>query len=1219
MVAAPPRLNPVRTCVALIAVVAAIGGYSMLPVEAQSNALPFARSFLLTGNYAVVGVDLLPQAADCATFSPNCYAKGDIQVDECQNGAQPGSCIPAGADVVAAFMYWEAISQDPAAMPPAKFLGQTVTNAKRSDVTLPSEASCLSSGGALKLSMFSADVIRFFPLQASGRRLVTGMHQVALPEVGNGNQARQGAGASLLFVYRTSNDPLRKIVVYDGAYLQTPLGAVTHQTLQGFYQSSGSASAWVTHIVGSGSKNETERLKFNGSVVTEAIDPFKFPLGNQGGNGSDRAWSNPTYDVSSKMQQVGASGLTGFGETATTEVDHANNTPYECLTWAAVIFSTAVKDADADGLPDGLEDATSTLKDPDPVNPAGRDLPRLRAMGANEGSATSHKDVFIEMNAMKTPGTSYGSSAAPFSTILDIDTVTDSIGHNHLPTPAVIKLLGDALKNAPTPIALHVDVGSLTTYQALGTDYAIGTAELEYFVPTAEARGGETILETACIATQQTTDPTQPNSIGCHFPQFPGTVGWKFGFQHIRDQAVDGADGHELTAGQELECYADGGYGESNTTCRRRFDPIRADLFHYFLYAHAMGVPKGNPCLNNSGQDVPYPVSGTASCGSLTNNPDFHVPKSFSGVADFPGGGALITLGLWDMTKFVGSTFLQASTTMHELGHNFELSHAGQPPALTNGSLVHQPNCKPSYPSIMSYLFQVNGLLDAAGNPHIDYSRKAYFDLANTTAVLDEAALYDGNTNGKQGLPLPDASLASAFQYRTAWFVPITTGSVAETIGLQPAGRFCGGEEFGTTPNPPMGRFDGPNVASAIDWKLDGTTSPSSLDANFDGVITAAYGGYDDWANVRLNRLGGSKNPEGYSLGQGGFGFGQGGFGFGPGNFDFGQGGFGFGQGGFGFGQGGFGFGAGGFQLGDGAFGFGQGGFGFGQGGFGFGQGGFGFGQGGFGFGSDPDFDHVKKMGNLPPVSAAVCIIGGTNPALSCPSGTQGSLHRNRVTWAPPNAGKVLSYRVYRALGSSITNSNVEQICGDSPLPACPTGTTFLDAEELPNGQTFTYFVRAFFKNCDPTTSTTPCLPDDCNPTKQTCASGPSNFVTLPAENTPPVAVNDPQQGVTYTTTPNSTLFIPAPGVLGAANQNDSDVDSPKTRIRVLDYTQPTSGSVVVNADGSFTYTAGSGNPGTVTFTYRADDGVWRTTNPLLMSSPSNPATVTITIGSKKK
>jgi len=175
-----------------------------------------------------------------------------------------------------------------------------------------------------------------------------------------------------------------------------------------------------------------------------------------------------------------------------------------------------------------------------------------------------------------------------------------------------------------------------------------------------------------------------------------------------------------------------------------------------------------------------------------------------------------------------------------------------------------------------------------------------------------------------------------------------------------------------------------------------------------------------------------------------------------------------------------------------------------------------------------------------------------------------------------------------------------------------------VDNEELPNGENFTYFVRAVLKSCDPATSQQPCLPDDCNPTLESCTSGPSNFVTLPAENTPPVAVNDPPQGVTYATNPNAVLFIPAPGVLGPPNQNDSDVDSPKARIRVLDSTQPASGSVVVNADGSFTYTSVNQNPGTVTFTYRADDGVWRNTN-ILMSNPSNSATVTITISSKKK
>src|SRR5688572_889691 len=261
-----------------------------------------------------------------------------------------------------------------------------------------------------------------------------------------------------------------------------------------------------------------------------------------------------------------------------------------------------------------------------------------------------HKDVFVEMNAMwASAGTAYGSTTYPFSTILDPDvtTVTDPIGHNHLPTPEVIKMVGDALKNAPTRIWLHVDVGVMSTYKTPGTAYNSAVAD-EYLITTG-ARGGEVIKEEECDPLLQATDPTQPNSIGCHFPDFPGTVGWKFGFQHYRDQAVDGTDGHELTSTQQAQCYQSGTYtGTSGTvSCRRRFDPIRNGLFHYFLYAHALGIPKANPCLETQiieGEIVkivkPYPVLGTPSCAPLENNPDFHVPKSFSGVGDSPGGDA---------------------------------------------------------------------------------------------------------------------------------------------------------------------------------------------------------------------------------------------------------------------------------------------------------------------------------------------------------------------------------------------------------------------------------------------------------------------------------------------------------------------------------------------------------------------------------------------------
>ena len=76
----------------------------------------------------------------------------------------------------------------------------------------------------------------------------------------------------------------------------------------------------------------------------------------------------------------------------------------------------------------------------------------------------------------------------------------------------------------------------------------------------------------------------------------------------------------------------------------------------------------------------------------------------------------MISLGLWDTTTFLGSPFVQASTTMHELGHNIELYGGDRPvwgPANTPTTPTYfVPNCKPNYQSIMSYLFQSRGLFD---------------------------------------------------------------------------------------------------------------------------------------------------------------------------------------------------------------------------------------------------------------------------------------------------------------------------------------------------------------------------------------------------------------------------------------------------------------------------------------------------------------------------
>jgi VCBS repeat-containing protein len=94
-----------------------------------------------------------------------------------------------------------------------------------------------------------------------------------------------------------------------------------------------------------------------------------------------------------------------------------------------------------------------------------------------------------------------------------------------------------------------------------------------------------------------------------------------------------------------------------------------------------------------------------------------------------------------------------------------------------------------------------------------------------------------------------------------------------------------------------------------------------------------------------------------------------------------------------------------------------------------------------------------------------------------------------------------------------------------------------------------------------------------------------SNTVTVTinvhATTNAPVAVVD-----SYVVNRNETLTVDAAGGLLA---NDSDAENDTLTAQVA--TQPTNGTLTLNADGSFTYTPNSGFVGTDTFTYQANDG----------------------------
>ncbi len=1134
--------------------------------------LKYASGFLVTGDYVVAGVDLTPQ------LNPpdaNGLATGTITV--------PANAVPYNADIVGAYLYWESIfvpvclQTDPATgncvewqnpADGAKFNGLPISPTARKATSFALSgnlAACWGAAGATGsvVTEFRADVLPLLPKrfdtnnQWTGKYNVNTSHTVTLPEK-SGDHAIQSAGATLFLVYRDPSQPLRKIVVFEGAYAQPDAAGVTlAQNLSGFYKSASAKSAKLTHIVGSGGNNMKESVAFNGTVVS-AGDPFP-----QTSPSSDRSWANPTFVVSQLMP--GGNFNDGHGESATTTIQVSNASPAACRVSSAVIFSTAVADVDGDGLPDGLEDAANGLNDPPTSSAAAGDaLPNLNQMGAS----SSHKDLFIELNAMyAVPGTTYGSFPdAPISATTP--TLTDTAGHNHLPTPDVLKMVADVY--AAHSITPHFDVGDPAAYHSkpgYQCDPALSDCNVDpYLVPAPYARGGEQIKEAACGGADDSS------SLNCQFYAFPGSVGWKVGLQLYRDAPVDDL-GQELTPAQIADSWQNG-------THRRRFDRVRHDYFHYMLLAHTRGRAKSPfPCLDANNN----PTSYTGGACAVKPNPDYHVPVSGSGIADQPGSNVLITLGLWD--NFLGTPFVQASTMLHETGHNLGLWHGGLEAIwgdkATNTATYFEPNCKPNYFSSMSYLYQVHGLVDADGNVHLDYSHSAQ-------DPLNESSLADAPLGPSVPLYVP------------TWYAPASS-PLALSQNATAAKRFCNGSLFDPLAKPAdMARVHADSPSSSVDWNGDGVTNGAApLNVNFDGtgtgasVISSSLNGFDDWSNIRLDQIGAGRHEKKYSdgdfvdLGSGDYiDLGTGDFvDLGSGDFvDLGSGDF------LDLGSGDYiDLGSGDFiDIGSGDFiDIGSGDFiDIGSGDFiDIGSGDFlDLGSGDFldlGSGTDVrelDYDAARAIGRSSPGHVTACVIGTAGCTAAAPGDPL--YHRIALQFRAPTFGHVAQYHISRKKDG--TGNSYQEIGTSQTL-------TFVDSQELPQGVTFAYTVRAEF--------------DDSNPHDFSPASTAAKVTAI--DDAPSVA-ND-----SYNANAGMTLTISAAaGVLA----NDADDDTPKASVQAVVATPPAHGALALNANGAFTYTAVTGYSGVDTFTYVANDGLWSGDGTTPLSANSSPATVTITV-----
>jgi hypothetical protein len=756
----------------------------------QSDALKFFNNFFVTGGYVAGGVGL--------------WNTGSGTIDLSKPVA-PMTAAPNGAEVVAAFLYWQVVtSANPDVVnlhAASTFNGIRLNTPLGFDLPPTSvglggtDACPLNGGSSRQVYTFRADVQRYLDVDLpTGRRVINkpGGYPVSLP---NTTTVRT-LGASLVVIYRHPDPatPLNAIVLYDGTFVKQQPDTL-RQRIEGFYDPA-SVTGRITYIAGSAQSGLSEVLR----VDTDG-DPTTVPAGVSGlfSAVSGNAWDTVTRPTAALTGFAKAGGFldTSIAPVTTGPLGFLRN---DCLAMGAMVYQTQVNDSDFDGLLDRWETSAVSLIDPNGVA-----LPHFKNMGADPLT----KDVFIEVGAMWAPAqTTYGSDSAPMRESLH--SVTDTLGHNHMPTPAALQLLGDAFSSHN--IRLHFDVGHPDIYHALvsphtpsgepnpyaslvADDYIIGAGGRSGGDPTL-ARGGDLVRETAC-------EPS-PGVVDCQFPEYPGTVSWKRGYQLYKESL---------------------------------FEANRKDSFRFGLYAHAKATPKSLlPCLGESG---PAGFDAEGNCLSGTPNPLIHVPSGVSGVADYPGGGDfLITLGLWDNTNFVGGDFGVASTTMHELGHTFGLGHGGD--AL--------PNCKPNYLSVMNYLFQLGGLVDADGVPHLGYSDTDFNDVS------------EGSLSELYSVPSP---------YRTSWYAPWSPAD-----GGEPVKRFCSGLKFpeGTAP---MARVDG-TPGSPIDWNDDGDTGDSGFaqDVNFDGEPdlepggpTTQLTGFDDWTALRLNQVGSRRNFAGFSSG----------------------------------------------------------------------------------------------------------------------------------------------------------------------------------------------------------------------------------------------------------------------------------------------------------------------------------------------------------------
>ena len=1056
----------------MLAIVSVFAFARSANAQACPTPLCLSNNYFVTGDYVVGGVGLRGLGA-------NGLATGTISIPDtaqAQATGVPSSGVPAGADIVAAFLYWQTVESSQSTFAGQNgFFGAILANGQASRYPIQgvvlgnpnapvswSAGGCSgSSQGSKTMRTYRADVRPFLTLDANGNTVGNGSYQVSLADSGsNGGGTPLTLGATLVIVYRVKSpsEPLSSVVLYDGSFAPSNASSTMTQPIVGFYDADSSPVAKITHIVGNGQPNKAESVSLNSTNLPSlysSLPPFP---GTYNGSWDNPTWSFPSANTGNPVSADDSSETTSVAPGATNG---------GCVSWAAVIFKTTVADPDGDGLlkvwkqHQGYTDALSGQQ----VN-----LP---------GAVLGERDIFLELDYMS-----------------NLDGSGGAYLHSHLPKQQALDMVGNAF--AARGIHVHFDVGNVYQSPRSGGPSGLcgGVACDPYIISNPPGTGGNAISEGTLLCTDSTT-----------LCQYPGqvAVGWKGGFLSVRSNASQG-----------------------------NFQSGRKDSYHYVLFGHALGSPRtywptaGNaPSLQGSGVAVlnsivvnnnvgtvtlttlpsllkpgDCPAAGVPACNdtsldrvtiqgalqpsdatlngtykflispsstvnagvftttfsiqtsgvpngtyNFSNEPQLGLayggPTSASGYSDVGGGDSSIMFGLWPAddtpgcqpdpsvpaqvycVNQVGTIQAEAGTLLHETGHTYGLTHGGAfypgGGVATAGPLAgQQQNNSPFFAANYAlncnpaFLSSMNYLYQIRGFPGVLPDGTHPIDYSGQTLPnLDESQLNESN-----GVGLDIYSGATAAQF-ARWYAPPNSLDVKlqNTVGGRFASLHCDGTPIG--PNePPAVRVDGSAFSAPMDWNNDFIVPDADAwqDVNFNGSTSgspdAPFPGFSDWVNIDLRQIGARTNTFGVSGGSGSL------LGAGGGSLLGAGGGSLLGAGG------GSLLGAGGGSL-------------------------LGAGGGsllGAGGGAEQDADIANSTADSPAGLSGVNV--GKTVVL---------------TWTAPGFGQVREYDIWRAAGSFATpasllaNQASFQVVGK--VTGAPPASTFTDTKKLQNKTTYTYFV----------------------------------------------------------------------------------------------------------------------------------------------------------------